>query len=245
MELDPEVLAHSARDFADLRVIRDGQQLPYLLKHSSDTREVDTSFELVSDAKRPTMSIWKVSLPFVGYPVHEVVLESDSPLFERLMLMREENSAALNSFRWTRQPNQQASPMNFSLDQKLAGDAFIIETDNGDNAPLQLTRVRLKHRVVNVWFHAAATGPAYLYYAQPQAAAPRYDLTLMRAEFEKAAKIPGKLGAAETLHAIETANASSTSGGPLLWAALALVVGVLLWVIRRLLPKIEVPGSSP
>lgn len=245
VELDPEVLAHSARDFADLRVIRDGQQLPYLLKHSSDTREVDASFELVSDAKRPTMSVWKVSLPFVGYPVHGVVLESDSPLFERLMLMREENSAALNSFRWTRQPNQQASPMNFSLDQKLAGDAFIIETDNGDNAPLHLTRVRLKHRVINVWFHTAAAGPAYLYYAQPQAAAPRYDLTLMRTEFERAAKIPGKLGAAETLHAIETANASSTSGGPMLWAALALVVGVLLWVIRRLLPKIEAPGSSP
>jgi hypothetical protein len=28
IELDPEVLAHSARDFSDLRVIRDGQQLP-------------------------------------------------------------------------------------------------------------------------------------------------------------------------------------------------------------------------
>lgn len=245
VELDPEVLAHSTRDFSDLRVIRDGQQLPYLLKHSSATGEVDATFELVPDTKRPSVSVWKVSLPFVGYPVHEVVLESDTPLFERLMLMKQENSAALNSFRWTRQPNQQASPINFRLDQRLPGEAFIIETDNGDNAPIQLTRVRLKHPVVSVWFHAAARGSAYLYYAQPQAAGPRYDLSLMRAEFEKATKIPGKLGAAETLRAIETAKASSTSGGLLLWAALALVVGTLLWVIRRLLPKIEAPGSSP
>jgi hypothetical protein len=206
---------------------------------------VDATFELVPDTKRPNVSVWKARLPSAGYLVNQVVLESDTPLFERLMLMQQENSATLHSFRWTRQPNKQASPVNFSLDQKLAGDAFAIETDNGDNAPIQLTRVRLKHSVVSVCLQAGAIGSAYLYYAQSQAAAPHYDLRLMRAAFEKGTKIPGKLGAVETLRAIEVVKASSTSGSPLLWAALAIVVGTLLWVIRRLLPKIEAPASSP
>jgi hypothetical protein len=253
VELDPEVLAHAARDFADLRVIRDGQQVPYLLKQSSDTREVDASFELIPDAKRSSMSVWKVRMPFIGYPVHEITLESDTPLFERHVQLSESWETVTRdgpsfvpiTFLWIRQPNQQPSPLRFSISSRPAGDTFIIETDNGDNAPLNLSRVRLKHPVTRVWFRAADTSPVHLYYAQSEAAAPRYDLSLVRTEFEKATKISGTLGASEPLRVILAPRSPSTSGGPLLWATLALVVGGLLWVIRRLLPNLEVPGNSP
>ncbi len=243
IELDPEVLAHSARDLADLRVIHEGRQVPYLLRHGSDTRAVEVPFELIADAKRPSISLWKLRLPFAAYPVHEVTLESSTPLFDRFISLQEpmdgDKRRSLSSAAWQRQPSQPMTPLKFTLASRLQGDALFIETDNGDNAPLQLTRTLLSHRLTRLWFRASDTTPVHLYYHEPEATAPRYDLTLVRTEFEKATKIPAKLGPAETLRVIAKAKADSTSGGPLLWTALALAVGGLLWVIRRLLPKIE------
>lgn len=249
VELDPEVLAHSARDLADLRVIHEGRQVPYILRHGSDTRAVEVPFELIADAKRPSISIWKLRLPFAAYPVHEVMLESSTPLFDRFISLQEpvdgDKRHTLSSTTWQRQPSQPVTPLNFTLASRLQGDVLFIETDNGDNAALQLTRTLLSHRITRLWFRASDATPVHLYYHEPEATAPRYDLALVRTEFEKATKIPGTLGPAETLRVIETAKTDSTSGGPLLWAALALVVGGLLWVIRRLLPKLEAPGNSP
>lgn len=249
IELDPEVLAHAARDLADLRVIRDGRQVPYLLRLGSETHAVEVPFELIADAKRPSISLWKLRLPFAAYPVHEVTLESSTPLFERTLTLQEpmdgDKRNTLSSAIWQRQPSQPVKPLSFMLASRLHGDALFIETDNGDNAPLQLTRTQVSHRLTRLWFRASDTTPVHLYYHEHEAAAPHYDLALVRTEFEKATKIPAKLSPAETLRVIAKMKTDSTSGGPLLWAALALVVGGLLWVIRCLLPKLEAPGNSP
>jgi hypothetical protein len=43
---------------------------------------------------------------------------------------------------------------------------------------------------------------------------------------------------AEVLKPVK-ASASASSGSPWLWASLVLVVGGLLWVVARMLPKVE------
>jgi len=76
-----------------------------------------------------------------------------------------------------------------------------------------------------------------LYYRHAKASYPRYDVQMVRREFESATKVVATLGAEEQLDGFKGTPVASKQGGPWLWAALALVVMGLLWVVARMLPK--------
>src|ERR1035441_4033786 len=83
LELDPEALAKSRPDFADLRLLRDGNQIPYVLEKPALARSLDLEPEASADPKRPTVSAWRVRLPKAGLPLRSVVLASPTSLFQR------------------------------------------------------------------------------------------------------------------------------------------------------------------
>lgn len=83
----------------------------------------------------------------------------------------------------------------------------------------------------------------FLYYGNPRAAAPRYDLSLVARQLLTAERVPAALGAEEQLKpGAWPARASLRSGGLLFWGILALVVVALLIIIARLLPKSTTPA---
>ena len=114
-----------------------------------------------------------------------------------------------------------------------------METDNGDNPPVELGNFQLSYRITRLLCKAPISPETYLYYGNRNIGVPRYDLALMAPELLAAEKAAATLGPEERLTKVgwgETLQMTRL-GSILFWTALALVVVVLLVVMARLLPK--------
>jgi len=244
LELEPEILARAANDLHDVRVVRDGRQVPFLAIKPGVERETDLSFVKVRDEKKPTLSKWDITMPFPNFPANELLLDSPTPLFMRTLSVTEQHDTEQGHFErilgtanWQRRPGQAAGTFHLSLHTAPRSGMIQITTDNGDNAPLQITSVRAVHPVVRLLFRVPDTTPVHLCYGNRRAPHTRYDLDLVRREFETAAKVSSTLGDEEKLPGYEASRDGTIGkGSPWLWAALALVVGALLWIVAKMLP---------
>ncbi|HEY8993573.1 MAG TPA: DUF3999 family protein, partial [Lacunisphaera sp.] len=247
LELDPAALAGARGDFADLRLLRAGNQIPFILERPALARSLGLTAVPVSDPKRPSFSTWQIKLPHPGLPLLRVALASDTALFQRQFRLYEKIAASdgrayehsLASGAWSRTP-EPGSPRTrvFDLGDRLQTDTLFIETDNGDNPPIALASVKAEHAVVRLVFKVAETDGFQLIYGQPAAAAPRYDLSLVAVKLLTAGRTPARLGAEETdPEGFARGALRHLKGGVAFWGALALVVVVLLVVVARLLPK--------
>jgi hypothetical protein len=245
VELTPEVLARTANDLHDVRVVRDGHQLPFLAIKPGVDREQEVPISEVPDPKAPTWSKWDIQLPFANFPASELLLDSPTPLFARTLTVSEQHETEkghferiLSNANWQRRPGQPISTFHLSLYTAPRAGSIRVATDNGDNARLQITSARLVYPVVRLLFRVPDTKPVQLCYGNRRAPYTRYDLQLVRQEFETATKVAATLGDEEKLPGFEAdASGPSGKGSPWLWAALALVVGALLWVVAKMLPK--------
>jgi hypothetical protein len=118
-------------------------------------------------------------------------------------------------------------------------DTLILETDNGDNPPIQLENFAAWYPAARVWFKALLEPPTFLYYGNARAGAPQYDIALVAPRLLAAEKSIATLAKEE---ALQTAGWAERAGAPrsrnvIFWVALGAVVVVLLVVIGRLLPK--------
>ena len=106
---------------------------------------------------------------------------------------------------------------------------------NGDDPPLKLREIRAEGVVRSLLFAGAAGKQYRLYYGDPHAAQPRYDLAHFLPRLEEAHVSAASLGGEEPNSQYRTDR--STGPGKrtrrlLLWGALALVMAVLAWLIR-------------
>jgi hypothetical protein len=252
LELDPAALAGSRGDFGDLRLLRAGNQIPYILERPDLARSLSLSAELAPDPKRPTVSIWRVKLPHASLPLLRLALASDTALFQRQFRIYEKVAATdgrtyehtLASGAWHRTPDPGSARVRvFDLEDRLRTDALFIETDNGDNPPILLSALKAEHAVVRLIFKTVETDGFLLAYGNPSAAAPRYDLSLVAMKLLTAGRTPARLGLEESAPEGSGRGAlRHLKGGVVFWGALALVVVVLLVVVARLLPKPTTPG---
>lgn len=244
LELEPAVLVRTANDLHDVRVVRDGRQIPFLAIKPGLEREVEVSFTAVADPKAPTWSKWDIELPLPNFPASELLLDSPTPLFMRTLSVTERIDNEQGHFEriigtanWQRKPDQTASTFHLGLYTAPRSRTVQISSDNGDNAPLQLTSVRAVYPIVRLLFRVPDTTPVQLCYGNRRATHTRYDLQLVRREFETATKVAATLGDEEKLPGYEADPLTRGKGSPWLWAALTLVVGALLWIVAKMLPK--------
>ena len=87
IELDLDVLAHAGAAFADLRVMRGSNQVPYIVQRTSISRRLTPTVSVEMDAKKPKLSRWVIRLPQSGLPVTRLTCVSKSPLFQRSMAL--------------------------------------------------------------------------------------------------------------------------------------------------------------
>jgi hypothetical protein len=251
VELLPEVLARAANDLHDVRVVRDGHQIPFLAIKPGAEREQQVPIIEVSDPKETTWSKWDIQMPFANFPTSELLLDSPTPLFARTLTVSEQHATErghferiLSNANWQRRPGQPASTFHLSLYSAPRAGTIRVATDNGDNARLVITSARVLYPVVRLLFRVPDTAPVHLCYGNRKAPYTRYDLQLVRPEFETATKVAGMLGDEEMLPGYEAEpNGPSGKGSPWLWGSLALVVGSLLWVVAKMLPKKEEGGT--
>ena len=247
LEVDPAVLAHAELSLADLRLIQNGRQIPFLLSPSKGQRSIRPEVIGAADAKRPTVSIWNVTMPRAGLPVASLTADSKTPLFERnfVAAMKQEppHSARMThigSGRWVKSSLNDNSQLAMHIQASRLPETFVLETDNGDNPPIELHDVQVIYDVTEVVAKIVEEAPVHLYYGNRAAGAPRYDLQLLRQELLAASPIIVTVGDEETLKPGTWSESSTPSAGsPLLWIVLAAVVIVLLVIMAKMLPPVE------
>ncbi|MEO6246659.1 MAG: hypothetical protein ABIQ12_14630 [Opitutaceae bacterium] len=245
LELDLDVQVRAQAGFGDVRLVRDGAQVPYLLERPALSRSLDLTLKPANDPSRPRLSRWEIALPQAGLPLTRLTLSSPTPLFQRHLRVfetvtddrgnRHERTFATGE--WSHTPGE-ARPVTLPLNSTPATATLIVETDNGDNPPIALTTATATHGVVRLLFKTEAA-PVALYYGNAQATSPRYDLALVAGQILTAPKIAATLGPEENARPEGWAKhaLAGASGGALFWAVLALVVMGLLGVVAKLLPK--------
>ena len=245
LELDPEALARTRPDFADLRLLRNGNQIPYVLERPALARSLALTPAVTPDAKRPGYSVWRLMLPQAGLPLERLVLTCATPLFAREIRIYEKVTGTDGRTReidlakgtWSRTPEPGATETRlFELSGRAQTDTLWIETDNGDNPAIALGKVQIVHPVVRLVFKVAETDGCALAYGNVEAAAPRYDLRLVAVKLLTSGRFVARLADGGQPVAAGSLLAH-INNRYLLWGALALVVVVLLVVVAKLLPK--------
>lgn len=194
------------------------------------------------------MSRWKLALPQANLPVTRLTLQSSSALFERRVRLVQRSRDARGEFRegtlaetvWRHQPGGSApARLDLPLSGRVLESAVFVEIENGDNQPIALTGAEFATPVVRLFFKTGDSAPITLAYANKTAAAPRYDLRLVAPQVLAAPKTTAILEASAPGPA-PTDSSAGESGGPgryVFWAALAVVVVLMLAVVAKLAPK--------
>ncbi len=243
VEIDAETLAHAQTSLADLRVIQNEKQIPFLIDHTNASRTIQPEFAKDSDPKRRTVSLWKVTMPLESLPATRLTCTSPTPLFDRTLTIWEmqkdhmgnEYRMHLGSAQWTKQTESNGNEFSLNLSGATPG-VFEIETDNGDNPPIEIADLKVHYNVSAVVAKVTDSAPVMLYYGNHDAYAPRYDLQLVRTELLAAKKQNAALGKEEVLRAEKKTSYEVSTGSPWLWASLGLVIVALLWVVSKMLP---------
>jgi Protein of unknown function (DUF3999) len=244
VELDPEVLARSAPDFRDLRVVSENTQVPYLIEYTSIERTIPFNARSANDPKRPTLSRWQLKLP-QPLPLRRVSCASTSALFERTFRFWEELTdergdqypRELAQTTWRRVPNQPAGQLAVSFAPPPKTDTVLMETDNGDNPPIELQDFRGYYPVTRIIFVSSKSQSIELFYGNEEATAPQYDAKLIAAQLLRSERTPAALGPQEILKSERMAETLTGSTRYVFWGVLGIVVIALLVLISRLLTK--------
>jgi hypothetical protein len=242
LELDLEVLARAGLHYQDLRLVRDGHQLPYVLERPALVRSVDVEPVPTTDAG-VGRSRWQLALPEANLPLSRLTLSAGTGTFQRRVRVYERVRDARRgdyeieraSILWTRAPGGEGASLVVPLTGRLVTDTLWVETNDGDNLPITLTRSEIAYPVVRLLFKADA-GPVDLLYGNPGVSAPRYDLALFSAQLAAATQHVAILGPPDGSNRNDARDAR-LRGGIIFWSALILVVVCLLVLVAKLLPK--------
>ena len=251
LEIDVDVLSGASGDLRDLRLVSEDRQIPFLLERTSISRALALPQILANDSKRPNWSIWSFKLPKARLPISRIAAMPGPGIFEREFRLyetvsdgrSEDYERTLASAKESQVPNQKPREIIFELNSAPLTDRLVLETDNGDNPPMQLSGFRAFYPVTRLVFKApsGAGAPLWLYYGNAEASSPHYDLTLVARELLRSERSEASLGPEEVLDARAVAT-SDTLTGPsryIFWGVLALVVLGLLAVVARFIPKAE------
>ncbi len=254
LELDLDVLAGARPDFADLRLLGEDRQIPYVLERTAMSRALPLTAVPDSEAKRTSFSHWKIVLPRAGLPLSRLVLTSPTPLFQRHLRVYETISDergdtyehALADADWVRLPGDPVRTLSIGFETRPQTGLLQLETDNADNPPIVIDQAQGFYPVTRLLFKVSSDQTVALLYGNAGAAPPRYDLGLVAGQLLKAEKNAASLGREETVSAspgVIFFQGMRTS--VIFWGALTVVIILLLVIVAKLLPKPppEKPGA--
>ena len=246
IELDLDVLAQAQPGLGDLRVMHGSNQVPCLIQHTSISRSLALTVAATNDEKNPKLSRWIITLPQANLPLTRLTCASPTLLFERSLSLYEElvddrgnkYQHPLGGASWTRTPDSKSKEFSLSFDSVPLSDTLLLETENGDNPPIELETFTAVYPATRVLFKAKADEELFLYYGNPRVSPPRYDLSLVAGQLLTADKTIASLAGEQQLKKLSWQEYEVPGkGGVLFWGILAVVVMVLLIIISRLLPK--------
>ncbi len=248
LELDADIVSRAQTGLSDLRLVRGDRQVPYVIERPSLTRGLVPEVSFVPDPRNPALSRWKLTLSHSNLPLTRLECRARTPLFQRTVRLWEELPDGrggryvreLGQAQWQRTAVDQNANLSLAINTPPRTATLFIETDNGDNPPLELESFRVVHPVTRLIYKSAEA--PLLYYGNPQAVSPRYDVALVAERLLAADKSVAEPGAEEVLKPAAWTEGAPLTGlrGWIFWGALVLVVAGLLTILARLVPK---PGD--
>jgi hypothetical protein len=264
LTLSPPDVALARSDFADLRLVaEDGAQVPYLLETGpSGSVALELEREPARETGNGVASRYGLRVPgsaagrSQGLSLSALELSIAEAFFERparLVAPAEPASAerTLYSGTLSRRPSAESGrageslPLVIPLDGSRVAE-LILEIRDGDNAPLSVTGATGRVPLPRLLFKADV-GSYRLLLGNPEAAAPRYDLLSLRREVLAYSARPVEASPVEPNPAFRRSAAGYFRDTPptaLLWGALVVAVGALLFVTARMLRPPAPPSGS-
>jgi hypothetical protein len=251
LELDLAALAHAQPGFADLRLCREGRQIPFIIERTSVFRLLKPETARADDPHRPKFSRWLLKVPYANLPLARLMCVSPTSLFRREVTLFEEPTDDrgakyrhdLGSASWVQAPDKAMNTFILTLQGTPITDTLFLETNNEDNPSIELANFEFTWPATRLFFKTAAAENVFLFYGNLAVGAPQYDLSLVANQLLKADNHLGALGSEEQLKKPSWAERqTSGQGGLLFWGALAVVVVALLVVIARMIPKPSPPA---
>ena len=255
LAIDAHALAYSRGPglrFADIRLL-DGanQQIPYLVERRNEPLSIDLPFKPAVDLQAPDLkapagsrqrSVYVVTLPYANLPPSTLVVETSARVFQRTARIgfdrtpdrhrREPFFDVRASQLWRHTDDQRAArPLTVGL-ETMPETEILLVVDEGDNAPLPITKARLLLPSYRLRFYQARNASLRLAYGRADLQPPQYDLALLA---------PQVMGARATeILAAPVTDAATTSAPALasprtFWAVLTGAVLVLLALIVKLI----------
>jgi hypothetical protein len=185
--LDAHALARR-RGLADVRIVdAESRQIPYVVEDRPEP--ISVTLPVPKAQTRAGESVYELALPYSAWPAGtRIALETSGRVFERSVLVRTRPDSHRNRRRvdlaravWRGTEADAAAPP-LTLDLALrASPSIEVVVDEGDNAPLPITRARLLVPARALRFQHPGT-PLVMLYGNPRAAAPRYDRALLTRE---------------------------------------------------------------
>jgi hypothetical protein len=253
LELDPEVLSDADPSGADLRLLRDRIQVPYLRVDPPHRRTLSMTVDRMDQVDAGTTSRWSLRFPRRRLPIRRISCQTKDPLFQRQVRLVEELRDELGATHrvlvaqaaWSRTPDRPAERLDLMLDGVRRGDRLILEIENEDNPPLTLDSFDAEYAAPRLVFKSPSRSGLSLHYGNPGALPPRYDLVLASSELSSAIKSPATLGPGQPRTSSEPREEEAERHGSLyLWMVLGLLTLALLWVIIRVLPLPPEPSAK-
>lgn len=244
LELPADVVAAARPDLGDLRIVRSGRQVPYVVDRQRLVRALPVAVNAEPRRDGSRRSAWRLE---TQKGVAAAVLRLDTPQAAfsrgvRWVEMAEGRDGArwtnvLASAEWTRVPGAAAKPLALVPSAAPRGGTSWVEVEDGDNPPLPALTAAAEYATARLLFLSPGGDALELHYGNPEAVAPRYDLAVLADRLNASTRSAATLGPAE---AARREWDDMLGSGPVVqvvfWAVLAGVVGVLFVVIRRTLP---------
>jgi hypothetical protein len=145
---------------------------------------------------------------------------------------------------WIQTPERRSKEFSLELGGVALSDTLLLETENGDNPPVELGKFTAFYPATRILFKAKPDTEMFLYYGNPRMLPPTYDLGLVAGQLLAAGKAIASLADEEQLKKTWREYQTPGRGGVLFWGILAVVVIGLLIVISKLLPKTAPPPTS-
>ncbi|HEY7497339.1 MAG TPA: DUF3999 family protein [Vicinamibacterales bacterium] len=264
LPLDAHVLAFSrgpASRFADVRVLDDANhQIPYLLERRNEPLSVDVPLKpaqeimatgrTASNGRRP--SVYSLTLPHANLPPGRLVIETSARVFQRSVQLgierppdrrrRDAWFEVIGGETWRHADEATpARPLTLQIAPPPNETELRLVVDEGDNAPLPITAVRLLLPSYRVRLFHPPNGALRLAYGRDDLVPPQYDLALL------APKVMGALAqdASAASPAARRADDLRAFAWPrTFWIVLSVAVIVLLGLIVRLVRAQPGPTSQ-
>lgn len=243
LELPLQTLALTGEFLGDVRLVRGNTQIPYLVERLPIHRAIELKITPDSNNAKNQVSQWKIQLPVSQPPIRDITLGSTSPLFDRNITLYEKDAEGkkmnLGFSSWSHQPHNPQSPCVITLNQIPSTDTLWIETDNGDNAPIEISKAECHYPIVRLIYYVSTSAPMQLLTGNPHVSTPRYDIASIANDFKSRTRSPATLtDKSIPAPATETFWTVGENGADYIyWIILAGVVAGLFLVMAKLLPK--------